>query len=1034
MEPGNAEAQLGFFRHLLRNDGTDPKELNDLLKALCRDEASQTCREARVLNDVFRGALSERYASIQLLAFAGRYEEAVAGLESLFGGRPPETSLLFAYAKLLLHIDARRDEGLSILKELAAARASLIAEEARALLREEAFETELAKALDEVYDDTTRAQSVAVLERLIAERPDDPRIERWQNAVAEGRYWLAIDRAEALLQKGRLKAAEATYREALRINPNRPFAFVGLSALAERRGRLEDATALLRDAIRAADGQSEDYRRMLSRRIDRLRLSALERQTAALAPEVDEEGAFKTRPSDAYVRSLEKEVALSEASPWTVSRLARAYWTRGEETKAEALWQRFEKTAGQSGDNANSADEALRNEFLYAEALFWRSVEAPERALALLSAFLPPENASSEGPYADGWVLLTPPDSDPNRIFTLRQMALELRETVAYNEAERLAAEGRYAEALAAFRKVSNPPAYLLARAADWAEIEGDFSTSYVLWARAGEAPEWLAESVFGRMRAVLVVDPAGARTRTVALAATLEEAAERNHTLDANLLQRIVSHLDDAGAVQEADDLLMRHTALLANTPETANENVVMLWRRVAEIYEAAGDNRKALETYEKAFAAAGFLTDEEGRRVSFTRAMRRPDAPVRSPSDPEPAALAPDGWLAVSLRNRAEELYRKEETVFRSGIDFGLDRGTKGYSDLTAVTWMNEASFPLQGGRATLRTDSVGYRMGSLGDGNQSFGTLRAWDLGDAAAGSPINSDYGQSAAFQWEGEQLSFDIGTTPMGFAYSDPVGSIEWSWDVGNFGFALSAFHRPEDSSLLAFGGQRDPNTGKTWGGVRRTGLRWSVSHDLGERDGYWAFIQAESIKGHNVADNYDVQAMAGWYRRLVSLAHRQTTVGASILYWHYDKDLSDYYWGQGGYYSPNHALSVGGFAEEARRNGDWSWVLRGRLGVSGSKSDARDRYPLKSKLRPLNLPDLDTVEESDSSVGASVQLYGAVERRLTPRAFVGAAFSYDHDTDDYNPLYVGLWFRWHFSDWDGDLALPPEPMLPYARW
>ena len=174
--------------------------------------------------------------------------------------------------------------------------------------------------------------------------------------------------------------------------------------------------------------------------------------------------------------------------------------------------------------------------------------------------------------------------------------------------------------------------------------------------------------------------------------------------------------------------------------------------------------------------------------------------------------------------------------------------------------------------------------------------------------------------------------------------------------------------------------------------------------------------------------------MAGWYRRLVDLAHHKRTAGVSALYWHYEKDLSDYTFGQGGYYSPNDAGSVGGFVEESRRTGQWSWTARARLSVAASRSEARDRYPLQSKLAGLGLADIDAREEADSSVGLGVSVFAAAERRLTKHAVVGASATYQHDTDRYAPFYAGLWLRWHWDGWEGDLPQPPAPMTPYAKW
>ena len=119
--------------------------------------------------------------------------------------------------------------------------------------------------------------------------------------------------------------------------------------------------------------------------------------------------------------------------------------------------------------------------------------------------------------------------------------------------------------------------------------------------------------------------------------------------------------------------------------------------------------------------------------------------------------------------------------------------------------------------------------------------------------------------------------------------------------------------------------------------------------------------------------------------------------------------------------------------EDRGRTDNWSWTVEGRLGLSFSKSSERDRYPLKDELRRENLPDLYAREPSSTSAGIGVSFKGAVERRLGPQAFAGVSFAYTN-ADGYAPLYLGFWLRFPLTPWEGDLPMPPEPMVPYARW
>lgn len=49
--------------------------------------------------------------------------------------------------------------------------------------------------------------------------------------------------------------------------------------------------------------------------------------------------------------------------------------------------------------------------------------------------------------------------------------------------------------------------------------------------------------------------------------------------------------------------------------------------------------------------------------------------------------------------------------------------------------------------------------------------------------------------------------------------------------------------------------------------------------------------------------------MTGYYYKVINENNRRVTVGLNNMIWHYDKDLSGYTLGQGGYYSPQEYLS-----------------------------------------------------------------------------------------------------------------------------
>ena len=119
-----------------------------------------------------------------------------------------------------------------------------------------------------------------------------------------------------------------------------------------------------------------------------------------------------------------------------------------------------------------------------------------------------------------------------------------------------------------------------------------------------------------------------------------------------------------------------------------------------------------------------------------------------------------------------------------------------------------------------------------------------------------------------------------------------LGQVAGTWEV---------YRRAKESSLLAFGGQQDPVTGRWWGGVRRTGVAVNLGFDPGHTFGGWTRASFEILRGRHVAHNWDWQLMAGGYARLINKPNHELALGLSGMFWGFERDLSDYAYGQGGY-------------------------------------------------------------------------------------------------------------------------------------
>ncbi|HEP1006011.1 TPA: cellulose biosynthesis protein BcsC [Escherichia coli] len=528
---------------------------------------------------------------------------------------------------------------------------------------------------------------------------------------------------------------------------------------------------------------------------------------------------------------------------------------------------------------------------------------------------------------------------------------------------------------------------------------------------------KWAQAAALQRQR--LALDP-GSVWITYRLSQDLWQAGQRSQadTLMRNLAQQKPNDPEQVyayGLYLSGHDHDRAALAHINSLPRAQwNSNIQELVNRL--------QSDQALETYKDAMVASGVTTTRPQDNDTFTRLTRNDEK---------------DDWLKRGVRSDAADLYRQQDLNVTLEHDYWGSSGTGGYSDLKAHTTMLQVDAPYSDGRMFFRSDFVNMNVGSFstnadGKWDDNWGTCTLQDC----SGNRSQSDSGASVAVGWRNDVWSWDIGTTPMGFNVVDVVGGISYSDDIGPLGYTVNAHRRPISSSLLAFGGQKDSpsNTGKKWGGVRADGVGLSLSYDKGEANGVWASLSGDQLTGKNVEDNWRVRWMTGYYYKVINQNNRRVTIGLNNMIWHYDKDLSGYSLGQGGYYSPQEYLSFAIPVMWRERTENWSW----ELGASGSWSHSRTktmpRYPL------MNLIPTDWQEEAarQSNDGGSSQGFGytaraLLERRVTSNWFVGTAIDIQQ-AKDYAPSHFLLYVRYSAAGWQGDMDLPPQPLIPYADW
>ncbi|MBN4765421.1 cellulose synthase complex outer membrane protein BcsC [Enterobacter hormaechei] len=858
-------------------------------------------------------------------------------------------------------------------------------------------DSEAVGALGQAYSQKgDRARAVAQFEKAIALDPQSDNRGKWDSLLKVNRYWLLIQQGDNALKANNTAQAERYYQQARNIDNTDSYAVLGLGDAAAARKDNDAAERFYRQALRMDSGNSNAVRGLANiyraqspqkatqfiqslsasqrRSIDDIERSLTNEQLSAQAEQLESEGKY-AQAAEIQRRRL----ALSPGDVWITYRLSRDLSSAGQRSQADNLMRQL------ASQKPGDPDQ------VYASGLYLSGNDQDRAALAHLNT-LPRDKWNSN----------------------IQELADRLQSNQVLETANRLRDSGKEQEAETLLRQ--QPPSTRIdLTLADWAEQRGDHEAAKTAYNTVLQREPQNEDAILGLTEVYLAQGNKDAARKALAKL----PAAQNGEPLSINMQRRLAmaqAGLGDPAAAEKTFNAILPQAKSQPPSMESA-----LVMRDAARFQAQNGQPQQALETWKDAMVSSGITTTRPTDNDSFTRLTRNDEK---------------DDWLKRGVRSDAGDLYRQQDLNVTLQHDYWGSSGTGGYSDLKAHTTMLQVDAPLSDGRMFFRSDLVNMNAGSFDTDNGTYDPTWGTCAETPCHGSTNQSANGASVAVGWQNKTWAWDIGTTPMGFDVVDVVGSLSYSNDLGPIGYTLNAHRRPISSSVLAFAGQKDPNTDTTWGGVRATGGGVSVSYDKGEANGIWSSLSADSLTGKNVEDNWRVRWMTGYYYKLINQNNERLTVGVSNMLWHYDKDLSGYSLGQGGYYSPQEYVSFALPVNWRKRTENWSWELGGSVSWSHSKTKDVMRYPLQG-LIPDNEPgrytDKGVMETGSSSSGTGYTARAIVERRVTSNWFVGLGVDIQ-EAKDYTPSHALLYVRYSAAGWQGDMDLPPEPLVPYADW
>ena len=533
----------------------------------------------------------------------------------------------------------------------------------------------------------------------------------------------------------------------------------------------------------------------------------------------------------------------------------------------------------------------------------------------------------------------------------------------------------------------------------------------------------------FEALRPVLSGDPAnadanlalarlyqGARQPAEALrvAEAVLQRDPRNADARAGAIQAAIS----AGDRQRAEALLREAQALAPRDART-----LLLEARVARGF---GDETRARALLEQAQA--------QRQAELGLPALPQAGAPLPTLAGPlenpfargtRTAVAAPSPAPADRLsREIAQELALAREDTAPIGAFLANGRirsGSPGLDRLQEFGAGAEGSIaaPGIGGRLTARVQSVTLQSGNLGGdaatvnrfGTNALGGTPARPNGDAS-GVMLNLAYAR-------GDWLRADVGTSPLGFRESTVVGALELAPRLSDFlRLRVTGERRNITDSVLAYAGLKDGRSGAFWGNVVRSGGRAQLEFPIGAGGAYVGGGYAQ-YAGTNVQDNTRIEAGAGFSYPIIRQQGAELLAGLDLVYFGFDRNLREFTFGQGGYFSPQQYFAVNIPVDYRGRSGNLAWRLGGTVGYGTYREDSSPLFPadagmqraVEARARTDSTVQARLPDRSRSGIVTGVR--GELDVNLTPDLSLAGAVRFDK-APQYDETQVTLRLRNRF--------------------
>ncbi|MBV9553620.1 MAG: BCSC C-terminal domain-containing protein [Alphaproteobacteria bacterium] len=430
--------------------------------------------------------------------------------------------------------------------------------------------------------------------------------------------------------------------------------------------------------------------------------------------------------------------------------------------------------------------------------------------------------------------------------------------------------------------------------------------------------------------------------------------------------------------------------------------------------------------------------------RSVQVAQVELQPPPPIDGYQRNAAITYSPNDTLEVLIDRNLEQIEAEANPTLIAGLGFRAHSGDQGLNRLNEVGGSFEGSFsPWYTGTARVAVLPVYLDA----NGAVTAGELNLFGANPilAARGVPLVPSGEQNATGvgilgSYTYRDFSGQIGTSPLGFPVTNLVGNVAFTPKFFNdtLSVRLEGLRQPVTDSVLSYAGTHaslgaaNALTGgafgndSTWGGVVKTGGHVTAYYDDQDFFGAYGGAGAAVLTGKNVAENSTRDALLGIYFRPWRGDNWVLRVGVSAFYAGYDKNLSGFTFGQGGYFSPQNYEVLTFPVEYTGHAGPWSWLASAALGVQHFNADSSLVFPHNPAAQSaLALAGGNTILAGTEETGPAFNFKGQLEYQIDRTLAIGASASLDNSNnyvEGIGKIYLRKTFDWFAPVADSDPA------------